>query len=162
VTVRLPGTASFRPLTASVDIPLGSDIDARRGSVTLTFALPGGGTQSATISGGEFVVSQAANGTVTFRLSQPLTGCRARTAATPTHRRGATKRHITVKENGGSFDTVGQYVSGSVEGTTWITTDGCDYSQIRVIAGVVRVTDLVNHTTVTVTTGHSRTVRRPG
>jgi hypothetical protein len=43
----------------------------------------------------------------------------------------------------GRFRTRGRYSSGTVRGTNWVTTDFCDGTNTRVVAGVVRVYDLV-------------------
>ena len=43
----------------------------------------------------------------------------------------------------GRFRTRGRYSSGTVRGTNWITTDFCDGTDTRVVAGIVRVYDLV-------------------
>jgi hypothetical protein len=43
----------------------------------------------------------------------------------------------------GRFRTKGRYASGTVRGTNWLTEDFCDGTQIRVVAGIVQVYDLV-------------------
>ena len=43
----------------------------------------------------------------------------------------------------GRFRTRGRYSSGTVRGTNWVTTDYCDGTNTRVVAGIVRVYDLV-------------------
>jgi Calx-beta domain len=43
----------------------------------------------------------------------------------------------------GRFRTRGRYASGTVRGTNWVTTDFCDGTDTRVVAGIVRVYDLV-------------------
>jgi hypothetical protein len=43
----------------------------------------------------------------------------------------------------GRFRTRGRYSSGTVRGTNWVTTDFCDGTDTRVVAGIVRVYDLV-------------------
>jgi hypothetical protein len=43
----------------------------------------------------------------------------------------------------GRFRTRGRYSSGTVRGTNWVTTDFCDGTNTRVVAGVVQVYDLV-------------------
>jgi hypothetical protein len=43
----------------------------------------------------------------------------------------------------GRFRTRGRYSSGTVRGTNWVTTDYCDGTDTRVVAGIVQVFDLV-------------------
>lgn len=55
----------------------------------------------------------------------------------------------------GRFRTRGRYSSGTVRGTNWITTDFCDGTDTRVVAGVVRVYDLVAKKWVLLKAGQS-------
>jgi hypothetical protein len=48
----------------------------------------------------------------------------------------------------GRFRTRGRYSSGTVRGTNWLTTDYCDGTETRVVAGVVRVFDFVTKKTI--------------
>jgi hypothetical protein len=51
-------------------------------------------------------------------------------------------RRLWGKGNG-RYRTRGRYSSGTVRGTNWLTTDYCDGTNTRVVAGIVRVYDLV-------------------
>jgi Calx-beta domain len=55
----------------------------------------------------------------------------------------------------GRFRTRGRYSSGTVRGTNWITTDYCDGTDTRVVAGVVRVYDLVTGKSIVLEAGES-------
>jgi hypothetical protein len=121
-----------------------------------------------------FIVHQTTGATprTYFILSQPLTGCQ--TPVGPAHiaseakvfearakrRKGPRSRHVWVTEQGGRFNTQGQYVSTSVEGTTWLTADTCTSSSVTVSQGVVKVRDLVRRRTVTLHAGQSYTARK--
>ena len=59
----------------------------------------------------------------------------------------------------GSFSTKGTYAAGAVQGTQWLTEDLCDGTLIKVTRDKVKVTNLINHHTVEVTTGHSYLVK---
>ena len=60
VTIELPGTGRFIPLSDVSEIPVGSVIDARHGTVRLTSARDSAGhTQSGDFSGGIFQVRQS-------------------------------------------------------------------------------------------------------
>lgn len=98
----------------------------------------------------------------TFALSQPLNGCtHARAgAALADRRRPPHARHVWVTERGGRFNTRGQYVSTSVQGTTWLTADTCTTSFVKVAQGTVRVRDLVRHRTTTLRAGQRYTAHK--
>ena len=55
----------------------------------------------------------------------------------------------------GRFRTRGRYASGTVRGTNWITTDYCDGTDTRVVAGIVRVYDLVTRKFILLKAGQS-------
>ncbi len=55
----------------------------------------------------------------------------------------------------GRFRTKGRYSAGTVRGTYWVTVDRCDGTLTHVYRGVVSVHDLVRHTYVRVSAGHS-------
>ena len=162
VLVRLAGAHGFTVLASSGSIPVGSEVEAGHGSVTFTVARrTPGQSATVTVSGGRFLITQAPDGVTTFTLTEPLTGCRGpghgRVARAAREARGPTRRHITVAETAGGFDTRGQYVATSVEGTVWTTADACRSSTVSVARGIVRVTDLVRHRTLTLRTGRSYT-----
>jgi hypothetical protein len=161
VTIRLKGTPNFVPLSGVSSIPDGSEVEATNGRVLITAAtVKAGQTASAEVYGGRFRVHQEANGTTRFILTLPLTGCpRVRlphgsaAAVSAKHRSGRRSRHLWVSETGGKWGTNGRYISTSVEGTRWLTTDECNRSQVKVAAGKVVVDDLVRRKTKTLTAG---------
>jgi hypothetical protein len=122
-----------------------------------------GGTQSAELYSRRFRFDQRgrARPRTSFALSQPLTGC-GRPAATLAsgHHHHPRTRHVWVTEQRGHFDTKAQYVSTSVQGTTWLTEDICASSLVRVTHGTVTVRDHVHRRTVKLHAGQSLTVRR--
>ena len=165
VLIKLPGAHGFTALTSAMLIPDGSELDATNGRVRLLVAsgVPGV-TNAVELYGGRFIVHQTTGATprTYFILSQPLTGCQPPIG--PAHiasavegldaraksHKGPRSRHLWVTEHGGRFNTQGQYVSTSVEGTTWLTSDTCTSSSVTVTQGVVKVRDLVRRRTVTV------------
>ena len=167
VTVRLKGTTKFVPLSGTSTIPDGSEVEATNGHVLITVATPNGKTQTAEVWGGRFLIhqEQAGSGETRFILSLPLTGCSrtdhthhagkalASSATHSKHSSGPKSRHLWVSEGGGSWGTNGRYISTSVEGTRWLTLDGCTRSEVKVAAGKVKVHDLVRNRTKTVTAG---------
>jgi hypothetical protein len=163
VAVRVPGSTTFVPLTGEATIPNGSELNTTEGSVAVTAATATPGkTESAEVHGGQVILQQdTTRGAAThFILSLPLTGCpsserRAGHAATTSSpaRHGPRSRHLWVADHGGNWGTNGRYVSTTVEGTSWLTIDECGRSEVEVLAGRVRVHDLVRNTTKTIVAG---------
>lgn len=172
VLVRLPKGHGFVALSGAQQLPVGTQVDARRGTIRLLAAsATAGKTQTGTFSGAVFKLGQASNGrdkglTTLSLLEGAIRGgptyasCRARRAGGPSgaaqaaavNRRTLQLLHATAK---GRFKTRGRYAAATVRGTIWDTADRCDGTLIRVRRGVVTVTDLVRHKTVTVRAGHS-------
>jgi hypothetical protein len=162
VTVRVPGSTVFAPLSTDAAIPNGSELDTAAGSVLVTAAtLRPGHVQSAEAHGGRLLIRQDATRAAETHLvlSLPLSGCRgagragAVASGTRRTRHGPKARHLWVSEHGGSWGTNGRYVSTSVEGTKWLTVDECNRSRVQVVAGKVKVHDLVNGRTRTLRAG---------
>jgi hypothetical protein len=172
VLVRVPKGHGFVALSGAQQLPVGTQIDARHGTITLLAAsATAGKTQTGTFSGAVFKFSQASKGrdkgltTLSLlegavRSGPSYASCRARGAGGPpgaaqaaaVNRRTLQLLHATAK---GRFRTRGRYAAATVRGTIWDTADRCDGTLVRVRRGVVSVTDLVRHTTVTVGAGHS-------
>jgi hypothetical protein len=167
VLLRRRGQTTFTRIGAGALIPAGSELDTTRGRVHLTVAKNRqGGTADATLSEGRSVFRQTGKTRLrtTFTLSQSLDGCgrvRGRLATASRRRHRHRRRHIWVTEDGGDFETRGQLVGTSVQGTTWLTADSCRASFVKVKEGTVAVRDLVLHRTVTLQAGQSYTVRKP-
>lgn len=165
VLVRPRGTRAFVVLNGPTSLPVGSEIDTTRGTMSVTEASDfGGAVNVADIQGGRVIVTQrrALHAPATFTLSLPL-HCPAIARATParsssgqSHR--PRKRHLNVSESGGSWDTRGQYVATGAVGTEWTTTDTCSTSAVSVQSGAVRVRNLITHKTVTLRAGQHLTV----
>jgi hypothetical protein len=165
VLLRRHGQEKFRVLKRTELIPQGSELDTTHGRVRLFAATNRhGGTTNAELYGGRFAFRQTGKARLRtrFALSQPLDGCgRARGSTATASRHRHRRRHVWVTEDGGDFDTRGQFVGTSVQGTTWLTADTCTTSFVRVKRGTVTVRDLVRHRTVTLHAGQSYTARKP-
>jgi hypothetical protein len=61
----------------------------------------------------------------------------------------------------GSFETKGNYASGTGTGAEWLTEDLCDGTVIRVTHAKVAVTNLVSHRQLTTKAGHSSVAAAP-
>jgi len=167
VFVRTPGSSIAISLTAARDVPMGSLIDARNGTVVLTVALDRRAhTQSATLWGGEFVIHQAASGSglTTFALAGRRL-CRRGTRHHATFALAAKAKARTgtpslwARDNHGRFGTRGQNSVATVRGTYWGTVERCDGTLTVVRNGAVSVHDMRRHRTVLVTAGHSYLAR---
>jgi hypothetical protein len=152
VTVKPPGGDGFARLSEFASIPVGSLVDASKGSVVLHAATVGGGTQSGTFHGGVFEVRQpsAARGTTELVLRGRLPGCRRGAAITAQKR----KRRRGLWGNAhGNFRTRGSNSVATVRGTVWYVEDRCNATLTRVKRGSVSVRDLRRHRTVVVRAG---------
>jgi hypothetical protein len=161
VLVRLPGSARALALTDAASIPVGSILDARKGTVALSSALPGDDSQTGTFHGGLFEVRQpaGARGMTELILRGPLptcTGGGARAAAASSHRR---PRALWGRDDHGRFRTRGSNSVATVRGTAWYVEDRCDGTLTRVSKGGVSVRDLHRQRTVIVKAGSSYLAR---
>ena len=168
VAVRMPRTGRFIRLKPGELVPTGAELDTTQGTVRLFVAsTQRGGIQSAVLYSGRFIFRQTGrvHPRTTFVLSQPLTGCTragpppGRATAARGRRRRPTTRQVWVTEKNGNFNTKGQYVGTSVQGTIWLTADTCTSSTVRVKQGVVVVHDFIHHRTIKLRAGQSYTAR---
>jgi hypothetical protein len=166
------GGSGFVALTTGRALPMGAEVDARRGSLQVVTATGSAGKTQAGIFGkGLFRLSQTRSGPArglttlslveaAFKGAPSYAGCPAGGAAdvTPGARAARVKSSILqtlrASEHGGRFRTTGRYSAATVRGTAWDTTDRCDGTLTVVHRGVVTVRDLVRRATVTVTAGH--------
>ena len=167
VRIRLRG-GTFVPLTGARQIPVGTIVDARNGTVKLVVASGNGRTNTGTFGGGIFKFTQARERVggrrlLTARLALRggnFSACRTRSAEGESARR-RTVRYLNAKANG-RFRVIGKYSSGIERGTSWTTADRCDGTLTSVHSGAVVVSDLVRHKTVVVRAGRSYLARARG
>ena len=151
VLVRLPGTNAFVPLNGLRQVPFGTIVDATNGKVTVTTIGADGKPQSIDFFGGSFKLLQRKNGQVVAVLAGGSFAV-CPTARERAHRALATaatsRRHVVRKlwaSGHGKYSTKGNYATGAVLGTRWLTVDRCDGTLIYVATDRVAVTNLVNH-----------------
>ena len=151
VFFRLPGSATSLPLTAPLEIPVGSQLDATHGSLVVwaTTAVPGQ-LAAGVFDGALFQIlqPQALGGLVDLRLRASSTaGCVATNAS----------RVLALLQArvSGSFRTEGRFSAATVRGTEWSTTEQCDGTLTRVQQGVVDVKDFQTGQTIAVSAGHT-------
>jgi virginiamycin B lyase len=151
VLVRIRGAAAPVPLDGAASIPVGSLVDASRGTVTIQAALPDGTTQTGAFWGGAFVVRQSARGAgVTDIALRRLVGCRTARprGAHSMARRKPPSASLWGHDSHGRFSTHGANSVATVRGTTWLSVERCDGTLTRVTEGRVLVRDLGRRRTV--------------
>jgi hypothetical protein len=163
------------PLDPAQAVPVGSVLDATRGTLKLTVATAAGtaraaqagtGTQTADFTGSRFVVRQNA---VSAATQLTMTGgnfaqcaTAARSASRGTAFAAASRKRVrSLWGSGhGRFTTRGRNSSATVRGTIWRVTDRCDGTLTTVTRGVVVVRDHLRNRTKVVRAGQSYLVRR--
>ena len=157
VKVRLAGTNRFVSLDSVRDVPMGSEIDARKGVVELvSVAREDGAPQTARFSEGIFRVSQSGAVTV-LTLTEKLSCAKAGKASIAAKK--AKKRRLW-GDGKGRFRTKGKHSAATVVGTKWLVADTCTTTLTRVVRGKVKVRDFVKRKTVTVKAGGRYTARQ--
>jgi hypothetical protein len=150
-------------LTAERQIPVGSLLDTRKGTVRLGSAsTKAGETFTGTFSAGVFAALQSRSGLTTL----PLKGSSFRSCAARTGRASAALSRRTIRRMranaSGRFRTSGRYSAATVRGTIWDTVDRCDGTLTKVTRGVVVVRDLRKRRNIAVGAGKSYLARAPG
>jgi hypothetical protein len=164
--------AGFIPVTEARQIPIGSQLDARRGTVDLVAGAANPGiTQTVRLSGAVFNLDQADSGLhkglTTFTLkagafpgAPNYKGCPATlkghksTTAQVSKSPKAALQTLKAKDQHGKFRTSGKYSAGTVRGTSWSTTERCDGTLTKVKRGIVDVRDFALRKTIAVKAGH--------
>jgi len=183
VLVAIPGSATagrgsaraaqkgltFVPLSQARQIPTGSFLDTRRGTVALRTARNRKGRiQSGRFAAGLFQVLQsrkrAAKGLTDLRLkgsAARLKSCRSgnRSAGAARLSRRAIRR-LRARARG-RYRTRGRRSAATVRGTVWTTTDSCAGTLTKVKRGKVAVRDFRRKKTIVVTAGKSYLARAP-
>jgi hypothetical protein len=159
----------FVPLRAGLQIPVGSLLDTRRGSVRLLSAgLPtpnGSAFQGASFRGAQFQVRQGHSNPLTELIAR---GGGLNKCGTKVPRGGAAKlvasavRARTLFGRGkGRFRTRGRNSSATVRGTQWVQKDTCSGTLTVVKAGTVVVRDFAKKRNIVVKKGKRYLARPP-
>jgi len=155
----------FVPLEQARQVPVGSFLDTRRGTVQMVSATgTRRRTQSGKFSAGLFQVLQArsrrAKGLTDLRLKgASFNRCRARggrASAAGLSRRTIRRLRANAR---GRYRTSGRNSSATVRGTIWTTTDRCDGTLTTVRRGRVVVRDFRRKRNITLTAGKSYLAR---
>ena len=144
----MPGSNRFVTLTEGRQLPIGTIVDATKGSVTIEAA----GNQFAKFYDGIFKIGQGKGAkplttlTLVEKLSCPSSG-KASAAA-----KGKKKRRLW-GDGKGRFQTKGKHSAATVVGTKWLVEDRCKSTLTKVAKGRVSVRDFVLKKTVIVRAG---------
>ncbi len=150
-TARSAKVVKFVSLRGLRQIPVGSFLNTRRGTVRLTSATSTGALQTGDFSGGVFQVRQARSNRGLTDLN--LSGSSFRGCATGRRAVAARSSRVVRRLRGrarGRYRTRGRYSAATVRGTTWTVADRCDGTLTSVSSGVVVVRDNRRHRNVTV------------
>jgi hypothetical protein len=168
VLVRVPHSSLFVSLSSLREVPFGTVINATNGRVRVITTGPGGTTQIGEFFDGEFILTQTKKGVVVASLTGgsykvcPTRRERSHLArASSAH---ASSKHVVRKlwaNAHGTYSTKGNYASGAVLGTEWLTEDRCDGTLIKVTRDKVRVKNFVTHKTLVVYVGHQYLAKAP-
>jgi Tol biopolymer transport system component len=159
---------AFVPLTEARQIPVGSFLDTRKGTVRLESAVNATGKrQRGDFLSGLFQVRQSkrrsAKGLTDLVLKgSTFRGCRAGTGKSA--RAALSRRQIRrLRANAkGRFRTTGRNSSATVRGTKWDVTDRCDGTLTKVRRGRVVVRDFRRKRSVTLRAGKSYLAKAAG
>jgi hypothetical protein len=142
---------TFKEITGTAELPVGAEIDVRKGRIRLTAeTVDGKAPQRAEFFGGIFKLTQGKDGFVELTLTEELAPCAKKKAS------AAAAKPKTRKlwgDGKGRFRTKGQYSAATVRGTRWLVQDSCEGTLTRVSQGIVSVRDNVKQKTFLVRAG---------
>jgi hypothetical protein len=157
------------PLTQGQQLPSGSILDTRAGSLQLTTASTKRHKRETGVFGGAiFKLTQAHNGLTNLSLAEgafkgapTFATCKAHKAGEASAAASKTLQllHASAK---GKFRTSGRYSAATVRGTKWTIADRCDGTLTRDVVHSVVVNDFVRHRTVVLHAGQSYLAKAPG
>jgi hypothetical protein len=170
--------AGYVPLTEAMRLPIGTEVDARAGSLQLTTAAAHKGkTQTGIFGGALFKLSQdrrgLTKGLTTLTLSEgdfpgapTFASCNAHAAGDQplAHAAGLSNlilQTLNARDNHGSFRTRGRHAAATVRGTVWTMQERCDGTLTIVHRGTVVVTDFTRRKTITLHAGQRYLARAP-
>ena len=146
-------------LNTLTEIPDGSLVDTRNGTVRLSFQPRAGAkVQTAKFWDGIFKVDQRKK-IMELALVEKLAKCAQQGSASAAARKKKSRR--LWGDGKGRFRTKGTYSSATVRGTKWLTQDSCAGTLTRVRKGKVNVRDFVRRKTIRLKKGQQY-LARPG
>jgi hypothetical protein len=152
ILVKQPGSNQFQELSGNRTIPVGSEIDARKGVIRMqTASNASGGTQTGNFSQGRFVMRQRPSSKpTTDLLLKGNLGCKKSSGKASAAGRRSRRLFGNAR---GRYRSRGRHATATVRGTIWSMRDTCNSTTVRVKRGVVSVRDLRKKKTVRVRRG---------
>ncbi|MGO9903762.1 MAG: FHA domain-containing protein [Solirubrobacteraceae bacterium] len=151
VFVKVPGDASFVALITPREVPVGTQLDATRGSLVLTASgKVRGQVFAGEFDGGQFQILQTQ--TLGNLVDLKLDGASTAACVSGNTSQVLALLHASVN---GDFRTQGRYSAATVRGTEWTTTEQCDGTLTRVRRGLVDVQDFRTGATIALAAGES-------
>lgn len=144
--------AGFIPLRQAANVPIGTLVEATRGTPRPPAAEGArrSNPTTAVVSAGQFPVLQSRGRTATTEMRMfggDFAACGSRKPGA--RAAGSSRRVRRLRANGrGRFRTRGRYSTATVRGTNWTVEDRCNGTLTRVSTGTVVVRDLVRRRTV--------------
>ncbi len=156
VKVKLPGSKDYVDLSQAQQLPVGTTVDTRKGTVEIKAAGDGG---TAKFFDGIFKISQTKGKRplTTLTLTETLSCPKGKKASLSAAKKKSRKLWGDGK---GAFRTSGKYSAATVRGTKWLVTDRCDSTTTKVTQGSVTVRDFVKKRNKVVRAGKSYTARK--
>ena len=159
----------FIPLTQARQIPVGSILDTRSGTVAVTAAsMSKGQSYTGTFTAGVFQLLQPRGQRGLSQLTL-MDSVNRRLACASVGKKASTARKLSNRVLGllkstdhGRFSTRGSYSSATVRGTAYSVADTCTGTLTRVTRGSVVVDYFRRHKTLVVTAGHSFLAKASG
>jgi hypothetical protein len=164
ILVKQPDEDTFATLEGATEVPVGTEVDASKGTVQLKSATADGGDQSGEFSEGAFEVAQEPNTTeVTLKLTGgDFSPCKTEEAKRDQSTVGGPEIRRLFTDAEGEFRTEGRFAAAAVRGTKFSTVDACFGTLNDVEVGEVTVTDLTKDREVVLGQGEDYwAARRP-
>jgi hypothetical protein len=165
------GKNGFQPLTEGTQIPTGAEVDSLHGTMQLISAgASKHSTQTATITGGVFKLTQTRTGPnkglVTLTLIYGAFPNAPTTAVCTPHHRKAQDAALSARllqtlraSASGRWRTSGRFAAATVRGTVWSITDKCNGTLFHAIAHSILIQNFVRHISFLLRPGHSYLAR---
>jgi hypothetical protein len=153
VLVREPGSDRFVELTATDQLPVGTQVDTTNGRIQLTAARAGGLLETSQFYEGLFTFTQdGVTALPELRLDGGDFSCLEGSFAWQVVKKPVRRVWGSGK---GKYRTRGRYSSATVRGTRWKTEDRCDGTLTTVEEGIVAVRDFARQADVVLRPGQS-------
>jgi hypothetical protein len=161
------------PLTGATQLRSGTEVDALRGTLSLTTATGNKKkTQTGKFGGAVFKVTQEKGGknkglttlalvNNAFKGAPSFATCRAHKASAASSAAVSSRTLQLLHASAhGKFTTRGRYSAATVRGTIWSIADRCDGTLVRDVTDSVLVNDFVRHKAIVLHAGQSYLARK--